>query len=99
MIIAMLVIIFLVGWLIHVLLYPTIYEDDNYSPRIARLTAYVIGMGMDIPLSWLIVWAYNRQHKDRRKKAYPFERYVLVRFLAAAALGLGVLLGYMLDKE
>jgi len=99
MIVAVLIIIFLVGWLSHIWLYPPIYEEDSYSPRISRLAAYAVGMGLDIPLSWFVVWAYNRRGPDRRKRAYPFERYVLIRFLAAAALGLGVLLGYMLDKE
>ena len=97
MIIVILFIIFFTGWLTHYWFYRSV--EEHYSIRTGRLLAYAIGLGVDIPLSWACMWAFHHRHGDRRKSPYPLERYILVRFLAAAALGLGVVLGYMLDRD
>ena len=89
--------VFIVGYLAHRYFYPALEEYDSERER--RLSAYSIGMVIDIFTSWLMMVAYNRKISDRRKQPLPFERWIMVRFLAAGALGLGVVLGYMLDKE
>jgi len=97
MIVVSIVSIFVTGYLAHRFFYPALEEYANERER--RLSAYAIGLTMDIFTSWIMMSSYNRKISDRRKVPMPFERWILVRFLAAAALGLGVVLGYMLDRE
>ena len=97
MIVVVLITVFVVGYLAHRFFYPAL--EEYHSERERRLSAYAIGMLLDIFTSWMMMVCYHRKVSDRRKRPMPFERWVLVRFLAAGALGLGVVLGYMLDKE
>jgi len=71
----------------------------SYSPIFARLASYGILFLYDIPSSFIIHKIYMKGSGDRRKNAVPFERYIVVRGLAAATSMLGVILGYMLEYE
>lgn len=83
------------GFLAHLIFYP--FLERSYTPRTARLTAYVIGMFLDMGSLWFITRSYCRWAGDRRKMPVTFERYMIVRSLSAISLGMGVLIGYLLD--
>ena len=88
----------IVGFLAHIIFYPLI--NRVFMRRTARLLSYVVGMCLDIIMSWGTLKSYATTHGDRRKTpGIAFDKYIFVRTISAMALGAGVVLGYMLDED
>ena len=83
---------FLVGYLAHGLKPWT----DTFDDRTGNLVRYVIGAMLVLVLLYPV---YAEQSRKHGREIVPFDEYTVAGIIAVAPLGIGVVVGYLLDRR